>query len=209
MNQIEIDPKTSFATSLRTVLRQDPDVILVGEIRDQETAEIAMQAGQTGHYVLSTIHTLNAIEVITRLRKMNVSNYDISSTLATSISQRLVRKLCPNCRREREFTEQEKEIIRKIGEKYNINYDVDNHKTYDAVGCDQCHHSGYFDRIAIFEILLFEDEIKDLIVRDKSTLEIRDEALKHGYRPLVTQGIERVIDGTTTLDELNSKLLFY
>ena len=209
LNQIEIDPKTSFATSLRTVLRQDPDVILVGEIRDQETAEIAMQAGQTGHYVLSTIHTLNAIEVITRLRKMDVSNYDISSTLATSISQRLIRKLCPHCRRERDFTEGEKQIIRKIGERYNINYDVDNHKTFDPVGCDECHHSGYFDRIAIFEILLFNDTIKDLVVKDKSTLEIRDEALKQGYKPLVTQGIERVIDGTTTLEELNSKLLFY
>ena len=90
LNQIEIDPKTTFAGSLRTVLRQDPDIILVGEIRDEETAEIAMQAGQTGHYVLSTIHTINAIEVVSRLRKMNISNYDISSTLATSISQRLV-----------------------------------------------------------------------------------------------------------------------
>lgn len=136
LNQIEIDPKTTFAGSLRTVLRQDPDIILVGEIRDQETAEIAMQAGQTGHYVLSTIHTLNAIEVVSRLRKMNISNYDISSTLATSISQRLVRKLCTNCRREREFTEQEKEIITKIGNKYGVEFNLDNAKTYDAVGCE-------------------------------------------------------------------------
>ena len=104
LNQIEIDAKTSFIDSLRTVLRQDPDIILVGEIRDKETAEIAMQAGQTGHYVLSTIHTIDAIEVITRLRKMGVSNYDISSTLATAVSQRLVRKLCKKCARERDFT---------------------------------------------------------------------------------------------------------
>ena len=96
LNQIEIDNKTTFAGALRTVLRQDPDIILVGEIRDKETAEIAMQAGQTGHYVLSTIHTINSIEVVTRLRKMGISNYDIASTLATSVSQRLVRKLCPN-----------------------------------------------------------------------------------------------------------------
>ena len=168
-----------------------------------------MQAGQTGHYVLSTIHTLDAVEVITRLRKMDISDYDISSTIATTISQRLVRKLCPNCKRERPFTEEEKEIIRKIGNKYGINYDVDNTHTYDAVGCDQCHNSGYYDRIALFEVLIFTDEIKELIVKGKSALEIRDEALKGGYRPLVTEAIRRVVDGTTTLSEANHKLLFY
>ena len=108
LNQIEIDKKSTFSSALRTVLRQDPDVILVGEIRDRETAEIAIQAGQTGHYVLSTIHTIDSIEVINRLRKIGVSDYDIASTLATSISQRLVRRLCHECRREREFTEEEK-----------------------------------------------------------------------------------------------------
>lgn len=209
LNQIEIDAKTTFAMSLRTVLRQDPNIILVGEIRDFETAEIAMQAGQTGHYVLSTIHTLNAIEVITRLRKMNVSDYDISSTLATAISQRLVRKLCPKCKRERQFTEQEKEIIRKIGEKYEINYDVDNHTTFDAVGCEECNGTGFFDRIALFETLVFTDEIKDMVVRGESTLKIREQAFKQGYKPLITEGIRRVVEGITTLDELNSKLLFY
>ena len=209
LNQIEIDAKTTFAGSLRTVLRQDPDIILVGEIRDQETAEIAMQAGQTGHYVLSTIHTLNAIEVISRLRKMNVSNYDISSTLATSISQRLIRKLCPNCRREREFTEEEKHIIESIGTKYGVKFDLSNAKTYDAVGCDKCNQSGYFDRIAIFETLLITDPIKDLIVKNASTLEIREEAYKEGYKPMLIEGINKVLKGITTLDELNSKLLFY
>ncbi len=109
LNQIEIDPKTTFSDSLRTVLRQDPDIILVGEIRDRETAEIAMQAGQTGHYVLSTIHTIDSIEVITRLRKIGVSDYDIASTLATSVSQRLVRKVCPKCRRKRELYRRRKE----------------------------------------------------------------------------------------------------
>lgn len=209
LNQIEIDAKTTFAGSLRTVLRQDPDIILVGEIRDQETAEIAMQAGQTGHYVLSTIHTLNAIEVISRLRKMNVSNYDISSTLATSISQRLIRKLCPNCRREREFTEEEKHIIESIGTKYGVKFDLSNAKTYDAVGCDKCNQSGYYDRIAIFETLLITDPIKDLIVKNASTLEIREEAYKEGYKPMLIEGINKVLKGITTLEELNSKLLFY
>ena len=209
LNQIEIDPRTTFAGSLRTVLRQDPNIILVGEIRDKETAEIAMQAGQTGHYVLSTIHTLNAIEVITRLREIGISNYDISSTVATSISQRLIRKLCPECKKERPFTEEEKNIIRKIGEKYNINYDVDNAKTYEAVGCEKCHDSGYFDRTGIFETMIFSETIQQMIIEGKSTIEIRKEALNEGYRPLLLQGIERVLDGTTTLDELNSKLLFY
>ena len=209
LNQIEVDPKTTFASSLRTVLRQDPDIILVGEIRDQETAEIAMQAGQTGHYVLSTIHTLSAVEVISRLRKMNISNYDISSTLATCISQRLVRKLCPQCKRERPFTEEEKQIIYKIGEKYNVSFDLENGRTYDANGCDKCDHSGYFDRIAVFETLLITDNIKDLIVKNASTLEIRDEAYKEGYKPLLVEGIRKVIEGTTTLEELNNKLLFY
>ena len=129
LNQIEIDKKSTFSSALRTVLRQDPDVILVGEIRDRETAEIAIQAGQTGHYVLSTIHTIDSIEVINRLRKIGVSDYDIASTLATSISQRLVRRLCHECRREREFTEEEKQIITNISNKYGMNVDLSNIKT--------------------------------------------------------------------------------
>ena len=209
LNQIEIDAKTTFAGSLRTVLRQDPDIILLGEVRDEETAEIAMQAGQTGHYVLSTIHTINAIEVISRLRKMNVSNYDIASTLATSISQRLIRKLCPYCKKEREFTAEEKQIIGEIGEKYNIKFDLENAKTFDAIGCEKCNQSGYYDRIGIFETLLITDPIKDLIVKNASTLEIREEAYKEGYRPMIVEGIKKVINGITTLTELNSKLLFY
>ena len=209
LNQIEIDAKTTFAVSLRTILRQDPDIILVGEIRDNETAEIAMQAGQTGHYVLSTVHTINAIEVVERLRKMGVSNYDISSTLATSISQRLVRKLCPKCKRERQFTEEELAIIKKIEERYNVEFKIEKPVTYDSVGCEYCNNSGFFDRIAVFETLLVTDEIKELISKDASTLEIRNQAYKQGYRPLVVDGIKKVINGLTTLEELNSKLLFY
>ena len=208
LNQVEIDNKTTFVNSLRTVLRQDPNIILLGEIRDHETAEIAMQAGQTGHYVLSTIHTLNAVEVISRLRKMDISDYDISSTLATSISQRLVRKLCPKCRRERPFTENEKVIINKIGQKYNLQFDTENNVTYDSVGCAECNNSGFFDRIGLFETLLFTDSIKDMIVKGESTLAIREQALKEGYQPFIIQGIKRVIDGSTSLEELNNKLLF-
>ena len=209
LNQIEIDKKVTFADSLRTVLRQDPDIILLGEIRDKETAEIAMQAGQTGHYVLTTIHTIDAVEVITRLRKMGVSNYDISSTLATSVSQRLIRRLSPNCEKERENSSKEKKIIKTIGEKYNINFDLEGKKTYDAVGCKKCNNTGYYDRIGIYEVLILNEKLRGLIIQDDSAIEIRKEAMKNGYLPLIVDGINRVIDGTTNLEELNNKLAIY
>ena len=209
LNQIEVDPKITFADSLRTVLRQDPDIILVGEIRDRETAEIAMQAGQTGHYVLSTIHTIDAVEVITRLRKMGVSNYDISGTLATSVSQRLVRRLCPHCLKERDFTTEEKEFIKKIGDRYNIEFDLNGKKTYDAVGCKKCNNTGYLGRIGIFELLILNDEIRTLIVEDKSAIDIRKAALNSGYVPLIVDGINKVINGITNMEELNNKLALY
>ena len=209
LNQIEIDAKTSFSGALRTVLRQDPDIILVGEIRDKETAEIAMQAGQTGHYVLSTIHTIDSIEVITRLRKMGISNYDISSILATSVSQRLVRRICKHCAQERDFTEEEIKMIQKIGEKYHVEFDLTGKKTYDAVGCKHCNQSGYYDRIGIFEILNIDEEVRELIANDASSIEIRKKALETGYKPLVVDGIQKVINGITTLEEINNKLIIY
>ena len=207
LNQIEMDAKTNFSSSLRTILRQDPDIILVGEIRDKETAEISLQAGQTGHYVLSTIHTIDAIEVITRLRKLGVSNYDIASTLATTVSQRLVRKLCPHCAKERDFNKEELDVITKIEEKYNIKFDLKNKKTYDAMGCEKCNHVGYIDRIAIFEVLKINDAIKELISNNESPIAIKREALKYGYMPLEVDGIRKVIDGITNMKEVNKKLL--
>ncbi len=209
LNQIEIDKNVRFADSLRTILRQDPDVILVGEIRDKETAEIAIQAGQTGHYVLSTIHTIDAIEVVTRLRKMGLTDYDIASTVGTTISQRLLRRICPHCRRERELTEFEKETIEKIGEKYNYEFNLKNVKTYDAVGCDKCNNSGYYDRIGIFEVLNIDDDIKELIMEGKSSIEIRKKAMEKEYRPLVVDGVTKVLNGETNLNELNKKLIIF
>lgn len=208
LNQIEIDNRSSFSSSLRTVLRQDPDIILVGEIRDTETGEIAIQAGQTGHYVLSTIHTIDSLEVITRLRKMGLSDYDISSTLATAISQRLVRKLCPKCKKERKFNEEEKKIINSLGERYNSKFDLSG-TTYDAVGCKHCNNTGYYDRIGIFEVLNLSEEIKEAIMSGKSSLEIKKLALEEGYKPLVIDGIRKVVKGYTTLEELNKKLLLF
>ena len=209
LNQVEVDAKTSFSDSLRTVLRQDPDIILVGEIRDRETAEIALQAGQTGHYVLSTIHTIDSVEVITRLRKMGVSNYDIASTLATAVSQRLVRKICPHCTRAREFTFEETEIMKRIGEKYGVNFDFYGKMTYDAVGCSECNNTGYYDRIGVFEILNIDDELRELITSDASTLKMKEAAIRKNYKPLVIDGIYKVLAGVTTLEELNKKLVIY
>lgn len=209
LNQIEIGPKATFAGSLRTVLRQDPDVVLVGEIRDLETAEIAVQAGQTGHYVLSTIHTIDSIEVINRLRKMGISDYDIGSILATSVSQRLVRRLCKNCRKEREFTQEEKDTIEKVLGKYGESVDFNNFKTFDAVGCKKCNNTGYYNRIGVFEILNVTEEIRELIVRGESSIEIRKKAIEQGFRPLVIDGIRKVLKGETTLEELNKKLVIF
>ena len=209
LNQIEVENNIGFSDSLRTILRQDPDVILVGEIRDRETAEIAIQAGQTGHYVLSTIHTIDAVEVITRLRKVGVQDYDIASTVATTISQRLVRRLCPKCKKERDFTKEEKDFIKKIGDKYGIEYNLTGKKTYNAVGCEFCNHSGYFDRVGLFEVLDITDELKEMIMDGKSSIEIRRKALEQKYRPLVVDGVNKVLNGLTNLDELNKKLLIY
>ena len=209
INQIEIDAKTNFADSLRTILRQDPDVILVGEIRDLETAEIAVQAGQTGHYVLSTIHTINAIEVITRLRKLGISDYDISSTVATSVSQRLVRRICPHCAVKRKFTEEEKKIIDSLGERYGEKFEYKDKFTYDIKGCKECNYTGYLGRIACFEILELTDPIKEIISESGSSMRVREEALKEGYRPLFIDALKKVVDGIVTLEEVNKKLVLF
>ena len=209
LNQVEVGPKATFASSLRTVLRQDPDIVLVGEIRDLETAEIAMQAGQTGHYVLSTIHTINAIEVITRLRKLGISDYDIASTVATAISQRLVRRICPECAKERPFTEEEMAAMDKLGAPYNIKFDFKGKHTYDAIGCQKCNNTGYSGRIAIIEMLSLKDSVKELIVEGASTYEIRRAALKEGYLPFEIDGLYKVLDGRTTLEELDKKVVLF
>lgn len=158
---------------------------------------------------MSTIHTIDSVEVITRLRKMGISNYDISSTVGTSVSQRLVRRLCKKCAKKREFTQEEKDIINRIGSKYNVDFDLDGKYTYDAVGCKECNGSGYFERIGIFEILSIDDNIKELIVNGASSIEIRNEALKGRFKPMVVDGINKVLNGITTLDEIDKKLIIY
>ena len=139
---------------------------------------------------------------------MGLSDYDVASTLATVISQRLVRKLCPKCKKERLFTEKEKQIITSIGERYGVEYDLSG-TTYDAIGCKYCNNTGFFDRIGVFEILNVTEKIQAEIMNGKSSIEIRQQALKEGYKPLVVDGLNKVVQGLTTLEELNKKLLIY
>ena len=204
LNQIEVDAKSSFSDSLRTVLRQDPDIVLVGEIRDTETGEIACII------TMSTTRCIISISTQIKFHMIFFTHcfYDISSTLATAISQRLVRKLCPKCKKERKFNEEEKKIIKAMGEKYHVEFDLSGN-TYDAPGCRHCNNTGYFDRIGTFEVLNITDEIKEAIMSGKSSLEIRKIASEQGYLPLAIDGIRKVINGYTTLEELNKKLLIF
>lgn len=207
INQVEIAPNITFASALRTVLRQDPDIILVGEIRDEETAKIAIEAGQTGHLVLSTIHTIDAVEAVTRIRKMQVSNYDVSATVATTISQRLVRRLCNKCKKEHVLTDEEKKYIEKVSKYTGVDFDLEHAKTYEPVGCKYCNDIGYYERIAMFEVLCIDDYLKDMISEGKSSIEIRDYAIKNtDYKPMVVDGINKVLQGITTIEEIKNKI---
>lgn len=208
INQIEIGPNITFASALRTALRQDPDIILVGEIRDKETAEIAIESGQTGHLVLSTIHTIDAVEAITRIKKMGISSYDISATLVTTISQRLIRKLCDKCKRPHVFTEEENKYIARIEKTTGEKFVVDETKIFEPSGCQYCNGIGYYERVGAFEILCINDELKDLISEGASTIEIRKYARANTrYRPLIVDGLNKVLQGVTTIDELKRKII--
>lgn len=208
LNQVEVTPNETFADALRTILRQDPDIVLVGEIRDKETAEIAIQAGQTGHFVLSTIHTVDAIEAITRLKKLGVSAYDVGSVLATCIAQRLIRRLCTHCAKEREFTEEEINEFKAIGKRYEYEFDLEGKHTYQPVGCEKCNNTGFYSRIAAIEILSVDDNLKDLIIADRPANEIRRAAYDNGYRPLVVDAFNKVLQGVTTIAEVRNKLAY-
>lgn len=208
VNQVEIGPNITFASALRTVLRQDPDIILVGEIRDEETAKIAIESGQTGHLVLSTIHTIDAIEAITRMRKMGISDYDISATVVTTISQRLVRRLCDKCKRPHVLTEDELKYIEKIQKITGETYDIENGTLFEPVGCEFCDDIGYYERIAVIEVLCMDDYLKYMISEGKSSIEIKKYAMENtDYKPLISDGIKKVLSGITTIDELKRKII--
>ena len=140
---------------------------------------------------------------------MGISNYDISSTVGTLVSQRLVRKICKKCAKKREFNEDEINLTKKLEDKYNVKFNLEGKYTYDAVGCKECNNSGYYDRIGIFEVLGLDDSIKELIVNGASTIEIRNAALQKDYKPLIVDGINKVLDGVTNLNELDRKLIIY
>ena len=208
INQVEIGPNITFASALRTVLRQDPDIILVGEIRDEETARIAIESGQTGHLVLSTIHTIDAVEAITRIRKMGIGDYDISATLVTAISQRLVRRLCDKCKRPHKFTEEELKYIEKVEKITGEKYDIENATIFEPVGCEFCDDIGYYERVAVFEVLCMDDYLKYLISEGKSSIDIKKYAMENTeYKPLISDGVKKVLSGITTIDELRRKII--
>ena len=195
INQIQINPLAgvTFASSLRSILRQDPNVIFVGEIRDFETAEISFQAAQTGHLVLSTVHTMSTVSTITRLIDIGIEKYLISSSLIGVIAQRLIRVICPKCKTEVEPPE---EIINEIG--LQVPQGV---KFYKGAGCEHCNYTGFYGRTAFFEILRIDDELKELIAKDASEPEMMRAAQKNGMKILSETALQKVYDGITTLEE--------
>jgi type IV pilus assembly protein PilB len=198
VNQTQVNEKIklTFASALRSILRQDPDVILVGEIRDAETAKIAMQAAQTGHLVLSTLHTEDAPSVVTRLMDIGTEPYVIAGALVGVVAQRLVRRLCVHCRRQ--YTPPS-ETLRALNipesEAAAIPF-------YKSVGCDQCNHTGYRGRIGIYEVLRVNDKLRRAIAERASEAQIRDIALSSGMITLGEDGLAKVKSGVTTAEEL-------
>ncbi len=200
VNQVQVKEKINltFAAALRSILRQDPDIVLIGEIRDRETAQIATQASLTGHLVLSTVHTNNAPATITRLVDMGVEPYLISSTVVCIMAQRLVRTLCNKCKQS--FVPDPK-MLQRLGISEG---DAKGITFYKAVGCEECLDSGFKGRIAVFEVMEIDDEIRRLITSLANAAEIRNVAKTKGYLPLVADGIRRIRQGVTTIEEVLS-----
>jgi general secretion pathway protein E len=196
IGQIQVNPKVglTFASGLRAVLRQDPDVIMVGEIRDRETAEIAVQAALTGHLVLSTLHTNDAPSAVTRLADMEIEPFLIASTLEGVISQRLVRKICPHCRVAYKPSEEE---LKELGLDPKGDYTF-----YRGEGCEHCLGTGYKGRTGIFEVLELDEELKKLITKTQDANEIRKAARKKGFKTMLEDGIEKILKGITTSSEV-------
>lgn len=208
VNQVEIGFDTSFAGALRTVLRQDPNIILVGEIRDRETAQTAIEAGQTGHLVLTTIHTIDAIETITRIRKMGISDYDVSASLVTVISQRLVRQLCPKCKKEHKMTETDKAYFERVSKITGIELDTENATMFEPKGCKECNNLGYIDRIGVFEILCLDEQLKHMIASGENAMDIRKYAIENTeYKPLIIDAANKCLKGLTTISEIEKKIV--
>jgi type IV pilus assembly protein PilB len=198
MIQVQMKPDIglTFARCLRSILRQDPDIILVGEIRDLETAEIAAQASLTGHLVFTTLHTNDSPATIARLLDLGIEPFLLTATIEGIVGQRLVRKICPNCKTAFEPDEGQLKQLRLTEE------EVKGKKFYYGRGCSKCNGTGYRGRIGIFEIMVFNDEIRELVMNRASTNVLRVAALKAGMKPLRENGLATIYDGITTIDEI-------
>ena len=204
INQIQVNEETNltFAKGLRAILRQDPDIIMVGEIRDEDTAKISINAAMTGHLVLTTLHTNDAATTLPRLLDMKVKPYLIASTVLITIGQRLVRKICSNCIKSYTLKPEQflKLVPKNIGPKL-----VEGKKSltlYKGTGCKLCHKTGYIDRVGIFEVLEISPAIRELIVKKATSQEIKKQAIGEGMKTMLEDGLEKVFLGATTLEEV-------
>ncbi len=198
VNQVQINEKAgvTFAAVLRSILRQDPDVILIGEIRDSETAQIAMQASQTGHLVFSTLHTNDAVAAVTRLRDLGIPGYLTASSLLGILAQRLVRVLCPHCKRPTEPSDELR------GRWHAVFADLPLPPIHAAAGCRFCGSQGYAGRTGLFELMPVNELTREMIIDQVSEVKIRRELRRSGVKSLIEDGLERIREGTTTPDEL-------
>ena len=196
INQFQVQERIglTFSKALRTLLRQDPDVIMVGEIRDEETARTAIQAALTGHLVFSTLHTNDACSAITRLVNMGVEPYLIGAALNTVLAQRLVRRICPKCRQTYEPPRTLRKALERMG------YPIDTFQK--GVGCRRCRNTGFSGRIGIHELLIISDELRDVIVNNPSVAAIRQIAARDGMITLRQDGVRKVREGITTIEEI-------
>ena len=198
INQVQAKPKIglTFAAGLRSFFRQDPDIMLVGEIRDKETAEIAVQAALTGHLVLSTLHTNDAPSSVIRLIDMGIEPFLISASVIGVLAQRLVRRICPKCKKEMALTPEAVKIL----EEYGI--DCNKIILYKGEGCSYCQDSGYMGRIAIFELMIITETMRELITRDVTNRKLRKVAINEGMNLLIEDGLKKACNGITTIDEV-------
>jgi len=198
IGQIQVNPKIdlTFATGLRSIVRQDPDVILVGEIRDRETAEIAIQSSLTGHLVFSTLHTNDAASAVTRLIDMGIEPFLVASSVIAIVAQRLVRVLCPRCK---EAYTPDAESLVDAGISRSA---LDGRPIYRRKGCNACMNTGYRGRTGIFEIMIMDEGVKRLILKTSDSNQINDEAVRNGMSTLVQDGARKVLEGVTTIEEV-------
>lgn len=196
INQVQVrsDVGLTFAAGLRSILRQDPNIIMIGEIRDQETAEIAIRSALTGHLVLSTLHTNSAIDAIPRLMDMGVEPYMVASSIKGIVAQRLVRRVCTDCKVERDATPGEQAIFKDQG------YDIQ--RVAEGKGCNTCGRTGYKGRMAIHEVVMMDDNMKRMILESGQTSALRDYAKSSGVKFLLDDGLDKIQSGDTTLEEV-------